>query len=151
MFALVPATETHALDLLANLSPQSQRDYESLDEDPCRHTVDILRTSVCAFAGLIDGRCFCLFGVTPDSLTATSGEPWLLTSSDIRCAKIAFGKASRGYIPYLRNRFTHLHGFVYEHNAVSIKWLRWLGYSLSEAPVAATNGRRYYKFDWSAT
>lgn len=149
-FELVPATEDHALDLLTNISPQSIRDYQSLDIDPNEYVVRGLQASVCAFAGLIDGRCFCLFGVRPDSLTATSGSPWLMTSADIVQAKIAFAKASRQYIPYLRNRFTHLHGFVYEHNTVSIKWLRWLGYTVSPEPVTARNGQRYYQFEWSA-
>lgn len=149
-FELVPATEEHALDLLSNLSPQSVRDYESLGLDPNSYVVRGLTSSVCAFAGLIDGRCFCLFGVHPDSLTATSGSPWLMTSADIAQAKIAFGRASRQYIPYLRNRFTHLHGWCYEHNTVSIKWLKWLGYAIAPELTVAENGQRYYKFEWKA-
>jgi hypothetical protein len=150
MFDLVPATEAHALDLLSDISLQSSDDYASLGLDPSECALDILQKSVCAFAGLIDGRCFCLFGVVPDSLTATSGEPWLLTSVDIARSKIAFAKASRQYIPYLRNRFTFLHGWVYERNTVSIKWLKWLGYTLAPAPSLATNGRAYYAFEWNA-
>ena len=150
MFDLVPATEAHALDLLVHISLQSSDDYASLGLDPSKCALDILQKSVCAFAGLIDGRCFCLFGVVPDSLTATSGEPWLLTSADLKDAKVAFAKASRQYIPYLRNRFTFLHGWVYERNTVSIKWLKWLGYTLAPAPSLATNGRAYYAFEWNA-
>lgn len=147
-FDLVPATEAHALDLLSNISLQSSDDYKSLGLDPNEYVVRGLHASVCTFAGLIDGRCFCLFGVIPDSLTATSGEPWLMTSADLKEGKIAFAKASRQYIPYLRQRFTHLHGWVYEHNVVSIKWLRWLGYTVAPEPTTACNGQRYYRFEW---
>ena len=149
-FDLVPATEAHALELLSEISPQSSDDYASLGLDPREHAVEHLRKSVCTFAGLIDGRCFCLFGVLPDALTAGSGEPWLLTSADLRYAKIAFAKASQQYIPYLRHRFTFLHGWVYEHNTTSIRWLRWLGYEVGDTTLPAKNGQRYYRFEWNA-
>jgi len=150
MFELVSATEAHALDLAANLSPQSLMDCAVLGRDPGRLCVDNFRTSVCVFAGLCDGRCFCLFGVWPDSLTATSGQPWLLTSPAILGAKIVFGRASRQYLPYLRNRFTYLHGWVYEGNTVSRKWLKWLGYTIAPEPTTIGDGKRYYRFEWSA-
>lgn len=149
-FELVPATEAHARDLAAHFSPQSVRDCEVLQKDPGRLCVDNLRTSVCVFAGLIDGRCFCLFGVTPDFHGAASGQPWLLTSADLPHGKIALARGSRQYLPYLRQRFTWLHGWVYEHNSVSIKWLRWLGYTLAAEPtvIDSRGGRRYYAFEW---
>ena len=150
MFALVPATEAHALDLAANLSPQSLLDCAVLGREPGPLCVDNFRTSVCVFAGLIDGRCFCLFGVYPDSLVSDSGQPWLLTSADLKDAKVVFGRASRQYIPYLRNRFTYLHGWVYERNTVSIKWLRWLGYEVAPEPIALALGKRYHRFEWRA-
>lgn len=150
-FELVPATEEHALDLASNLSLQSQLDCIALGRDPDALAVNGVRTSVCVFAGLIDGRCFCLFGVYPDTLTATSGQPWLLTSTDLKDGKVAFGRASRQYLPYLRNRFTHLYGFVYVENAVSIKWLKWLGYTVGSEPTTIGSfERRYYSFEWRA-
>ena len=149
-FDLVPATEAHALDLLSNVSLQSSDDYASLGLDPNEYVVRGLQASVCAFAGLIDGRCFCLFGIRPDSLTATSGSPWLMTSVDIARSKIAFAKASRQYIPAVRIRFTSLHGWVYERNTVSIKWLKWLGYAVAPEPTVAENGQCYYRFEWNA-
>jgi hypothetical protein len=89
--------------------------------------------------------------VLPDSLTATSGSPWLLTSADLKDAKVAFAKASRHYIPYLRNRFTYLHGWCYERNTVSLRWLKWLGYTIAVEPTTAENGNRYYEIEWTAT
>ena len=151
MFELVPATEAHAREIATNLSPQSWIDSAVLELDPLALALAGVQKSVYAFAGLDNGRCFCMFGIVPDSLTATSGQPWLLTSADLPKDRAAMARASRQYLPYVRNRFTHLYGFVYEHNAVSIKWLKWLGYTLAPEPEIVGAGKRYYAFEWRSS
>lgn len=149
-FELVAATEEHALDLATRLSEQSIIDCRTLGLDPGPQSVDNFRTSVYVFAGLMDGRCFCMFGVVPDSTSSSSGQAWLLTSSDLKNAKVVFGRASRQYLPFVAaNRFAKIYGWVYEKNAVPIKWLRWLGYEIAptSTPIGC-NGELYYYCEW---
>ena len=143
MFALVPATEAHALDLASHISDVSGTDCLMLGNDPCRQSVDNLRTSVYAFAGLSNDRCFCLFGVIPDFLAADHGQPWLLTADEMPPARAAMARVSRQYIPYVSQRFTYLYGWVNAENQTSVKWLRWLGYTVYP-------GAPYRRFDWRA-
>lgn len=151
MFEIVPATEALALDLADHLSPASLLDTTVLGRTPRQSVVYNLRHSVYAFAGVDAGRCFCLFGIVPDSLTALSGQPWLLTAADMPPCRTTMARATRQYLPYVRQRFTRVHGFVYEHNAVSIRWLKWLGYTLAPEPTRlGSTEHRYYAFEWNA-
>lgn len=150
-FELVPATEAHAIAIAKHLSPQSLKDCSVLGRDPLAQSIYNFQTSVCVFAGLLDGRCFCLFGVYPDSLISNRGQPWLLTSADLPVARLALARGSREYFPWLVNRFASLHGWVYEENAVSIRWLRWLGCTIAPEPTPlGETGKLYHHFEWIA-
>lgn len=149
MFALVPATEAHALDLAANLSSGSMLECQQMGWNPGPHCVYVLRTSAYVFAAVEDGRCFCMFGCYPDSLVADSGQVWLLTAATLPKERIRMAMATRHYLPYIRNRFTKIYGWVYEGNAVSIKWLKWLGYEISpETTPLGPDSALYHYCEW---
>ena len=143
------ATEAHALELAAHLSPQSLRDLAVFGLEPCPLCVDNVRTSICAFAGMADDRCVALFGVAPDA-DRSAGQPWLLTSEDIAQHTHALARGSRQYMALLQREFTWLHGWVAERNTVSRRWLAWMGFTLASEPTLIGNGQPYYPFDWRA-
>ena len=146
---VVEATEAHALEIAARLSPQSLRDLAVFNLEPGPLCVDNLRTSMCVFAGMADDRCVALFGVLPDE-NRRAGQPWLLTSEDLPKHKHALARGSQQYMALLQREFDWLHGWTGARNTVSRRWLAWMGFTLASEPTLIGNGQPYYHFDWRA-
>lgn len=94
-----------------------------------------IRGSRDAWAGLVDGRVACIFGVYPLTTLGSEAFPWLLASDlMVQHAKM-FLRLNRPYITQLRKDFKWLHNYVSARNLAAIRWLRWLGFVIDERPV----------------
>ena len=86
-----------------------------------------LEHSAMAWTAEIDGEPEIMFGVAPMSLLGHNGSAWLLATPEL--VKIArfFVVKSRIYVRRMLEVFPVVINFVDQRNAVSLRWLRWLG------------------------
>jgi hypothetical protein len=96
-----------------------------------------LQQKVCLCAH-IDGIPAILFGCSP-------GVPWLLSTDDIKKIGVVFIMRSRGYVSEWLKEFGVLENYVHSENTLSIRWLKWLGFSILE-PVTVNN-ETFYRFE----
>lgn len=126
-----PATENDALTLA--LRKADREEVEALTgRNPREVLVESVKVSQKAWAGLADDRLVCLFGVAPLSLTGVTGIPWLVGSDDICTYSRQFLRRNRAYVREMLADFPVLRNVVDQRNTVSIRWLRWLGFSFGE-------------------
>ena len=83
---------------------------------------------------LIDGVPAILYGVAPTGLQGC-GSPWMLATDGIRAITRQFLLGSRGEVERMREAYCFLVNQVHRGNALSIRWLRWLGFTIDPEPA----------------
>lgn len=127
-----PATFNDALTL--ELRRADRDEVEAMSgRNPREALVEAVERSRMAWAGLADGKLVCLFGVAPLTLAGVTGVPWLLGSDDVCAYSRQFLRRNKDYVRQMLAEFPVLRNAVDARNAVSIRWLRWLGFQFGEA------------------
>lgn len=143
-----PAT----LDDVADLAPrlrEADRDevWDSHRSTPEEALGRSLRLSTHAWAGLADGRLVCMWGVCPASMLDRIGVPWLLGSDEIETHQIAFLRRNRPMIAEMMETYTVLTNWVDARNTMSMRWLRWMGFTLFPAHPFGVAGLPFHRFE----
>lgn len=128
---IVPAKPEH-IRTIAKRMRQADRDevHAASGRSPGSALVYSLRKSTVAYTGLVNGRPEVMFGVGDLNILAGVGAPWLLGTDVIEKNAVAFLRLNVGFLVQLSQRYEVLRNFVDDRNAVSIRWLRWLGFKL---------------------
>lgn len=74
-----------------------------------------------------EGNVIGMFGV--GEVTPHIGVPWLLASDELQLYFRQFLPESLKWVEKVNDRYDLLFNYVYAGNTVSIKWLKWLGFS----------------------
>ncbi len=105
-----------------------------------------LAVSRLAWAGLEDGRPFCLFGAAA-SPWPRIGVPWLLGTDGVERNATAFLRRNRPLIARMLAEFEILRNAVDARNTVSIRWLIRLGFTLHPARPLGPLGLSFHPFE----
>jgi hypothetical protein len=79
------------------------------------------------------------------SLVSDRGAPWLLGTESIRKVRGEFLRQSHAYVNRMHERFPRLENFVHSANRLSIRWLKWCGFTV-ETQTLTLNGEEFFKF-----
>ena len=128
---IIPARAAH-IRTIAKRMRQADRDevLAASGRSPGQALVFSLRKSSVSWTALVDGRPEVMFGVGDLNILARVGAPWLLGTDAVEIHSVAFLRRSRGFTDQLLRRYSVLRNFVDDRNTVSIRWLRWLGFTL---------------------
>lgn len=144
-----PATFRDALTL--ELRRADRDEVEAMSgRNPRAVLVESVEKSAKAWAGLADGRLVCLFGVVPLTLIGITGTPWLLGSPEVCAFSRQFLRRNRAYVAEMLADFPRLANAVDARNAVSIRWLRWLGFQMGEPAIMGVARVPFIPFEMSA-
>lgn len=86
-----------------------------------------------------------MFGVVPVSAITGDGLVWLIGTDDIEAHTRAFLMASRAEVALLLEAYSRLFNLIDADNTVSIRWLKWLGFSFF--PAIPLNGWPFLPFE----
>lgn len=106
------------------------------------------RHSSLAWTALFDGRPGVMWGVGDINILAGIGAPWLLGTDAVEENFRAFLRISRDWPAQLLSRYAVIRNVVDIRNTVSVRWLEWLGFRLSD-PVDI-NGHQFRLFEMGA-
>jgi hypothetical protein len=105
-----------------------------------------LSLSELAWTCLVEGVPAFMWGVgRKGSLISRTGAPWLLGTEAIRRVSREFLRQCPLYVARMQERFPVLENFVHAENRLSIRWLKWCGFTLGEKPLRI-NGEDFYLF-----
>jgi hypothetical protein len=144
-----PATVADAKALVLRAADREEVDALT-GRDPRAVLVESVERSVSAWAGVVDGELVCLFGVAPLSLAGVTGVPWLLGSDAVARFGGPFLRCNRTYLREMLREFPVLRNVVDARNAVSIRWLGWLGFTLGTPQPMGVRGLPFIPFVMSA-
>lgn len=78
------------------------------------------------------GHPVAVWGVTPIDPTPGLGSIWMLGSGEIETVSLPFLRACRPSIEAQHERYPTLICAPWRENALHLRWLRWLGFTLEE-------------------
>lgn len=140
-----PATVDDARTLV--LRAADREEVEALTgRDPHEVLVESVARSASAWAGLADGTLVCLFGVVPLTPIGVTGVPWLLGSDAVTRYGRPFLRRNRVYLREMLRAFPVLRNVVDARNAVAIRWLQWLGFTLGVPQPMGVRGLPFIPF-----
>ncbi len=146
---IVPAKPAH-IRTIARRMRKADRDEVRASSGctPQKALVFSLRKSSVAYTVLIDGRPEVMFGVGDLNILTGVGAPWLLGTDAVERHYVAFLRGSREWRGKLLMRYPIMRNLVDERNRVSVRWLKWLGCTLSDPVVI--RGHRFHLFELRA-
>lgn len=137
--------------LILPLRRADRDEVEALSgRNPREVLVESVERSASAWAGLADGKLVCLFGCVPLTLIGVTGVPWLLGSDDVCAYSRAFLRRNRAYVAEMLAAFPILANVVDARNTVSVRWLRWLGFSMGSPAPMGLHGEPFIPFEMVA-
>lgn len=147
---IIPATAEHAAEL-APLVRQADRDefMAASGQSPEEVLADGLALSSHIWAGLLDGRVVCMFGVAPMPGADGVGVPWMVGSERLdRCASVFLRRCRRsGMIRQMLDAYPVLMNAVDCRNTRAIAWLKWLGFSFGNPIPYGAAGLPFHVFE----
>lgn len=96
----------------------------------------------------VDGQPQALFGCAERSALTRSAAPWLLGTQWLEDNPVHVLRHSRRHVAKWQHTWHHLSNHVSAENAVSIAWLRWLGFTMDPVAPHGPFAKPFHKFWW---
>lgn len=149
---IVKACHWHILPVGNNIR---QADYDEVKASCGLHPITAIsegvKMSTKSWTALYNGKPACIFGVTPVSIMTGTGCPWMLGTSDILKMKRKFLIKSKDVVKEMLEICPILINYVDTRNKVSIRWLRWLGFTVYDPEPYGLNGEPFHRFEMRAS
>lgn len=88
---------------------------------------------------MVNDQPAALYGLSISKPFTDIGVPWMVATDVINTIEISLGRESRNELAEIVEGYELLLNMVYRHNKESIKWLKWLGFSVHQEPVGNGN------------
>ncbi|MDA0798710.1 MAG: hypothetical protein O2884_08580 [Chloroflexi bacterium] len=150
VYDIVPAASDLAVDLASRLRKADREEvWASHRLAPVDAVMDAVLRSRDPSMGTVDGVPVIVFGDAPDTPIGTSTSPWMLATDELERHARTFLLLSRVFLHELTDDcgFRYLHNYVDARNLISIRWLRWLGFTVYPAAPFGVDGQPFHYFD----
>lgn len=91
------------------------------------------------WVGEQDGTVFCIFGCVPS--VSGGATLWMLFTSDVRYLPLSFFRQSKVHLETLLASYGRLSNYTDTKNTFILKWLKWLGFTVSKAQPMGIDGK----------
>ena len=148
---IIPATLEHVHAMAGHIRPaDTDAAWAALGLSTMVAAERSIELSVFTNAWIVEGRPVCLFGVGAQSFLSDTGIPWVMVTRDIEKHRIAFLRQCRYCLREMLKIFPHLVGWVDVRNRLSIKWIAWMGFTVSEPEPFGEFAVPMHKFEMRA-
>lgn len=123
--------------VLANLRAADRAEiYDVFGETPAAAIARSVERSERCLTGYIGGHPAVLAGVARRAPLSGTGFPWLVATDAVDAAPLVVARAGRALMGWASSGFDRLENMVDPRNALAMRWVTWLGFTLG-APVMA--------------
>ena len=113
-----------------------------------REAIDIsIKCSHYASVVTINGTPMVILGLSVHNVLTGSGAPWLLGTHQALGHKRKFLSETHQVVDAMLNICPNLHNFVYAENKISIRWLKWMGFSIGDPIPYGPAGELFHPFN----
>jgi hypothetical protein len=140
------ATPEHIPAVAAHMREADRREVWAYSRHKPEEALRVsLSRSLFARTVIVDGLPVLMYGVGVPALLGSTGSPWLLATDAVYEVLFSFLKYSRVVVRHMQSLFPRLENYVHADNALSVRWLRWCGFSIDDTPELF-NGEPFYLF-----
>lgn len=120
---IVPSRPEHAAIVPYLRQADLDEIHAMTETDPAAAVSWSIASSERGYTALLDGKPCAVFGVH-------DGVIWLVGTDEITRHPVTFYRYSRRIFQKLKQGYSRLYNFVHAGNTFSLRWLRWLGFSV---------------------
>ena len=143
---IVPARAGHVRTIARRMRKADRDEVAAASgKSPAEALIYSLRKSSQAWTCIIAGKPEMMFGVGDLNVLAGIGAPWLLGTDAVERHYLAFLRGSVSWRDQLLRRYPIMRNFVDDRNKVSMRWLQWLGFTLSDPVVVGGHTFRIFE------
>lgn len=135
MTQLVPARPAHINRVANNMRQIDVLECSVMGHTPKQALRIGMLSSVLVWTVMVDGQPEGILGLTPISVAAGRGCPWLLLTDIGGAQHKALVRLGRIYTEHMQSYFPLLENWVHADNAPTIRWLARLGYAVGAVDV----------------
>jgi len=152
IWEVLPATPEHIQPIATDMRDDDVREvWASHRHSPEEALENSLSRSELAWTCAIAGIPAFMWGVARlGSLLSLKGAPWLLGTNLFfkahRQLHREFLRQCPDYVARMLARFPRLENVVHAENRLSIRWLKWCGFSLDMDVPIRINGEDFFRF-----
>jgi len=95
------------------------------------------------YSVFFDNKLVLIFGITLDNNIYC---PWMLASNDINEHPVTFYRQSKKIIKDIIQGYEYLENYVDANNTDSIKWLKWLGFTIDKPVPFGLEQKLFHRF-----
>ncbi|MDL2267174.1 hypothetical protein LJC46_04205 [Desulfovibrio sp. OttesenSCG-928-G15] len=147
IWEIVPAAAEHIPAIAANMREADRREVWASDRwTPEEALWKSLEASSLAWACIVYDVPSFMWGVSrKGSILSDTGVPWLLGTGAIYDVGREFLRQSRSYVDRMQAGYSRLENIVHAENALSLRWLRWCGFTVEKDSIER-NGEKFFPF-----
>ena len=100
---------------------------------------------------MAEGKPVCIFGLSPACIVLGQGSPWLLGTDEVERYAFAFLRRNKAMVRRWLDITPVLENWVDARNHGSIRWLRWLNFTIHAPSPYGRMGLPFHRFDMRAS
>lgn len=136
--SIVPATLEHAHALGVDLRDEDAAEVWAASRHlPIESVQESIKASVVSWALLLDGTITAVFGITPADMVSGVGIVWALTANTVNKHPKTCHQVAKEILPFFLDQYPILINMVHAKNTRTLRWLKRVGFTVSEATVPA--------------
>jgi hypothetical protein len=133
-YALTPTKPEDALLLAPNMRRADQEEiWASSMAKPLASLAAAIRASSISRTGWADGSIVCIFGIAPRTMISDHGIVWMLGSNLLPDHSFRFLRECKEGLVDISAGFSIIENWCDARNTVTLRWLRWLGFTIEDA------------------
>lgn len=143
---LVPATRELCEAVADRLRPEECVEVRAASDDSPLEAVlrGYLDSDLCRVA-LLGAEPLCIWGVRRENWYWR--RVWLLGTDAVPKHRMTFLRASRRFLPRVLERFPHLRNWCDASYVKSLRWLKWLGFTIYPAEAYGSQGLPFCRLE----
>ena len=146
-YEIMATTDEHVEELALTMSPQDKAEAWAAQHLSPR---EALRVSMMYTnhpkTGLVNGRVMAIWGVGKLTQLSDVGIPWMLTSELVENSYRTFLRHSKHLLNDMKKEAVVFSNVVDVRNTVSIRWLKWLGFTIHDPFPYGPDNMLFHRF-----
>ena len=143
---VVPAELGHVEAIAADMRPMDAAECWSLGASPLAGLRASCAASLACWTALEHGGPIAMWGVTAAEMMGRTGCPWMLGAGRLGAHRRQFLRESRARLAPMLAMFPRLENHVLAEYRASVRWLRWLGFTLAPPAPLGPRGALWRRF-----
>ena len=150
MYEIIPTTDEHVVELSTTM-----READVQEVWAANHLLpyEALKLSLeytdRAYTSLFNKEVICMWGVGKTTYLSEEGIPWMLTSDLVRIHFREFLRQAPRLLDDIKKEAIILINMVDARNTLSIRWLKWLGFTIHDSIPFGPDNMLFHPFSMS--